>query len=44
MEGYSHREIANMLDVEESTSRSRYTRAKAMLKTSCKKKDLQTKT
>lgn len=31
IEGYSHREIANMLDVEESTSRSQYTRAKAML-------------
>jgi RNA polymerase sigma factor (sigma-70 family) len=31
VEGYSHREIANMLDVEESTSRSQYTRAKAML-------------
>lgn len=31
IEGYSHREIASMLDVEESTSRSQYTRAKAML-------------
>ncbi len=31
VEGYSHREIANMLDIEESTSRSQYTRAKAML-------------
>ena len=31
IEGYSHREIANMLDIEESTSRSQYTRAKAML-------------
>jgi DNA-directed RNA polymerase specialized sigma24 family protein len=31
IEGYSHREIANMLDVEESTSRSQYTRAKSML-------------
>jgi len=31
VEGYSHREIASMLDIEESTSRSQYTRAKAML-------------
>lgn len=31
IEGYNHREIANMLDIEESTSRSQYTRAKAML-------------
>lgn len=31
LEGYSHREIGGMLDIEESTSRSQYTRAKAML-------------
>ena len=31
LEGYNHREIAGMLDIEESTSRSQYTRAKAML-------------
>jgi len=31
VEGYSHREIGMMLDIEESTSRSQYTRAKAML-------------
>lgn len=31
IEGYSHREIASILDVEESTSRSQFTRAKAML-------------
>ncbi len=31
VEGYSHREIATMLEIEESTSRSQYTRAKAML-------------
>ena len=31
VEGYSHREIANLLDIEESTSRSQFTRAKAML-------------
>lgn len=31
VEGYSHKEISDMLDIEESTSRSQYTRAKAML-------------
>ena len=31
IEGYSHKEIARMLDIEESTSRSQYTRAKVML-------------
>lgn len=31
IEGFSHREIAHILDIEESTSRSQYTRAKAML-------------
>jgi RNA polymerase sigma-70 factor (ECF subfamily) len=31
IEGFSHREISEMLDIEESTSRSQYTRAKAML-------------
>jgi RNA polymerase sigma factor (sigma-70 family) len=31
IEGYSHKEIGQMLDIEESTSRSQYTRAKAML-------------
>jgi len=31
LEGYSHKEIAEMLDIEESTSRSQYTRAKSML-------------
>lgn len=31
IEGYSHKEIANMLEIEESTSRSQYTRAKVML-------------
>lgn len=33
IEGYSHREIASMLDIEESTSRSQYTRAKNLLET-----------
>ncbi|MFM2362424.1 MAG: hypothetical protein RLZZ316_1326, partial [Bacteroidota bacterium] len=28
---YNHKEIAGMLDIEESTSRSQYTRAKQML-------------
>ena len=31
IEGYSHKEIATLLDIEESTSRSQYTRAKNML-------------
>lgn len=31
IEGYSHKEIAEMLGIEESTSRSQYTRAKSML-------------
>lgn len=31
IEGFSHREIGTILDIEESTSRSQYTRAKAML-------------
>ena len=31
IEGYSHKEIAEMLEIEESTSRSQFTRAKTML-------------
>jgi RNA polymerase sigma-70 factor (ECF subfamily) len=31
IEGYSHKEIAEIMDIEESTSRSQYTRAKNML-------------
>src|SRR5882757_4908405 len=31
IEGFSHKEISGMLDIEESTSRSQYTRAKALL-------------
>jgi RNA polymerase sigma-70 factor (ECF subfamily) len=31
IEGYSHREIGKLLDIEESTSRSQYSRAKSML-------------
>src|SRR6188474_3439716 len=42
IEGYSHKEIGNMLDIEESTSRSQYTRAKTMLEdTLVRKKILQ---
>lgn len=40
IEGYSHREIGDMLDIEESTSRSQYTRAKAMLETILVKKKI----
>jgi len=32
LEGYSHKEIAKMLEIQPSTSRSQFTRAKAMLK------------
>lgn len=31
IEGYSHKEIGSILDIEESTSRSQYTRARALL-------------
>jgi RNA polymerase sigma factor (sigma-70 family) len=40
IEGFSHREIGNMLDIEESTSRSQYTRAKAMLEDMLIKKNI----
>src|ERR1700748_3769543 len=40
IEGYSHKEIADMLDIEESTSRSQYTRAKQMLKEILVKKNI----
>ena len=40
IEGYSHREIALMLDIEESTSRSQYTRAKSMLENILVKKNI----
>jgi RNA polymerase sigma-70 factor (ECF subfamily) len=40
IEGYSHREIAHMLDIEESTSRSQYTRAKSMLENVLVKKNI----
>ena len=31
IEGYSHKEISEMLNITESTSRSQYTRAKQLL-------------
>lgn len=40
IEGYSHREISTMLDIEESTSRSQYTRAKLMLENILVKKNI----
>lgn len=40
IEGFSHKEIAQMLDIEESTSRSQYTRAKAMLEDILMKKKI----
>jgi RNA polymerase sigma-70 factor (ECF subfamily) len=44
IEGYSHREIGQLLDIEESTSRSQYTRAKSMLEDILVKRDLMQKT
>jgi len=43
IEGYSHREISKMLDIEESTSRSQYTRAKSMLEDILVKKKIMQK-
>jgi RNA polymerase sigma factor (sigma-70 family) len=40
IEGYSHKEIGDMLDIEESTSRSQYTRAKVMLEEILVKKNI----
>jgi len=40
IEGFSHREIGTMLDIEESTSRSQYTRAKTMLEGFLYKKNI----
>jgi RNA polymerase sigma-70 factor (ECF subfamily) len=40
IEGFSHKEISNLLDIEESTSRSQYTRAKAMLEEILIKKNI----
>jgi len=43
IEGYSHKEIGDVLDIEESTSRSQYTRAKAMLEDILIKKKIMSK-
>lgn len=40
IEGYSHKEIASMLSIEESTSRSQYTRAKSLLESLLIKKNI----
>ncbi len=40
IDGYSHKEIGGMLDIEESTSRSQYTRAKTMLEAILVKKKI----
>ncbi len=40
IEGYSHKEISGMLDIEESTSRSQYTRARQMLEEILVKRNL----
>lgn len=40
IEGYAHKEIAEMLDIEESTSRSQYTRARQMLEDILLKRNL----
>lgn len=40
IEGYSHKEIGELLGIEESTSRSQYTRAKAMLEEVLVKKSI----
>lgn len=43
IEGFSHKEIGQLLDIEESTSRSQYTRAKAMLEDILIKKNIMQK-
>ncbi len=40
IEGYNHKEIAELLDIQESTSRSQYTRAKVILENILIKKGL----
>lgn len=40
IEGYNHKEISDILEIEESTSRSQYTRAKAMLESILIKKKI----
>jgi RNA polymerase sigma-70 factor (ECF subfamily) len=43
IEGYSHKEISSMLDIEESTSRSQYTRAKSLLENILIKRNILTR-
>ncbi|MDR0537695.1 MAG: sigma-70 family RNA polymerase sigma factor [Tannerellaceae bacterium] len=43
IEGYSHKEIAEMLGITESTSRSQYTRARQLLQKRIKEEDLKIK-
>lgn len=40
LEGFAHKEIASILDIEESTSRSQYTRARQMLEEILIKKNI----
>jgi RNA polymerase sigma-70 factor (ECF subfamily) len=40
IEGYSHKEIGNMLEIEESTSRSQFTRAKSLLESMLIKRNI----
>jgi len=40
IEGFSHKEIGDLLEIGESTSRSQYTRAKAMLEDILKRKNI----
>lgn len=40
IEGYSHKEIARMLNISENTSRSQYARAKGYLQKSLKENDI----
>jgi RNA polymerase sigma factor (sigma-70 family) len=40
LEGYSHAEIGKMLEIKESSSRSQYVRAKALLKTILEKNNI----
>ena len=41
IEGYSHKEIAEMLDITVSTSKSQFSRAKAMLRERVKELELE---
>jgi RNA polymerase sigma-70 factor (ECF subfamily) len=43
IEGYSHKEIGTLLDIEESTSRSQYTRAKSLLESILLKRNILTR-